>query len=89
MCRGGLKRLPEVGGITYSRRHSYMQLVSSFLQVLDSTLPTAHITGRCVSAVSEPSPSSLPASSRTHTGYLPKAWGLRLFWCLRASCCRK
>ena len=30
---GGLKRLPEVGGISYERRHSYMHLVSNFLQV--------------------------------------------------------
>ena len=31
---GGLKRLPEVGGITFERRHSYMHLVSNFLQVI-------------------------------------------------------
>ena len=30
---GGLKRLPEVGGISYERRHNYMHLVSNFLQV--------------------------------------------------------
>ena len=36
---GGLKRLPEVGGISYERRHSYMHLVSNFLQVIASFTP--------------------------------------------------
>ena len=36
---GGLKRLPEVGGISYERRHSYMHLVSNFLQVMASPKP--------------------------------------------------
>jgi len=36
---GGLKRLPEVGGIAYERRHSYMHLVSNFLQVPLCMLP--------------------------------------------------
>ena len=38
---GGLKRLPEVGGISYERRHSYMHLVSNFLQVACSLRPCA------------------------------------------------
>ena len=36
---GGLKRLPEVGGISYERRHSYMHLVSNLLQVACSLPP--------------------------------------------------
>jgi hypothetical protein len=68
-----LKRLPEVGGLTYERRPSYMQLVSSFLQVLDSTLPTAHVASRGAHAQLEaPGKTGLDAASRTHTGYLPK-----------------
>ena len=38
---GGLKRLPEVGGISYERRHSYMHLVSNLLQVACSLPPCA------------------------------------------------
>lgn len=41
-CRSGLKRLPEVGGITFERRQHYLQLVSSFLQVNPYFAPTIH-----------------------------------------------
>ncbi|BDA42344.1 hypothetical protein COCOBI_03-2310 [Coccomyxa sp. Obi] len=67
----GLKRLPEVGGLTYERRQQYLQLVSSFLQVLDSTLPAAHVTSRSYRALSDTS-TQRPPASRTHIGYLPK-----------------
>ncbi|KAK9909726.1 hypothetical protein WJX75_006627 [Coccomyxa subellipsoidea] len=62
----GLKRLPEVGGITFERRQQYLQLVSSFLQVLDSTLPAAHVISRSYRALSDTS-TQRPQASRTHT----------------------
>ncbi len=41
------------------------------LQVLDSTLPAAHVTGRSYRALSDAS-TQRPQASRTHVGYLPK-----------------
>ncbi|KAK9845449.1 hypothetical protein WJX81_006684, partial [Elliptochloris bilobata] len=41
----GLKRLPEVGGITDAQRPHYMMLVSNHMKVLDASLPTQHLRG--------------------------------------------
>ena len=48
---GGLKRLPEVGGISYERRHSYMHLVSNFLQVACSLPPCARASEQRICSV--------------------------------------
>lgn len=46
-------------------------MLLGLLQVLDSTLPAAHVTGRSYRALSDTSMQRLPAS-RAHVGYLPR-----------------
>ena len=68
--------LAQVGGVTFERRHAYLQLVSSYLHVLDSTLPTGHVSGRhaapSTSAPATADSAAAKSGSRAHTGYLPR-----------------
>ena len=41
----GLKQLPELGGIAFSQRGEYMRMVTRYLHILDSSLPTEHLSG--------------------------------------------
>ncbi len=66
-----------MGGVTFDRRQAYLQLVSSYLHVLDSTLPTGHVRGRLAAPPSASAPATAGSTaaksgSRAHTGYLPR-----------------